>query len=126
MALLDYVPKHRPFTADLNERRRQVPQVLDPEPPAEDDAHRFTRDELEPWNTARADLAAAVAETNRQIRANTDRLGEIAALVRSLTYGEMMEMVGGLKTTGTELPAETELAAVLHRWASGKGVCHAA
>ena len=46
-------------------------------------------------------------------------LGELEAMLCSLTYGEMMEFAEGIMQQATEKPTDANsLAAVIHRWAA--------
>jgi len=52
---------------------------------------------------------------------NRNRLNEIAALVRSLTYGEMMELaqaIWKIRPEGTDTVDQTALPRMLHLWST--------
>lgn len=61
------------------------------------------------------DLPKFAAELSR------NRLAEIAAAMRALTYGEMMELAAGLWDSNEQQPlTEDMLPVVLHRWSKGQ------
>jgi hypothetical protein len=59
------------------------------------------------------------AESGEAFHGEPDPLGEIAALIRQLTYGEMIELAGQVwKAAGEDGITGDNLAAVLHHWAT--------
>ncbi len=59
-------------------------------------------------------------ESRPLVRLGATPLDDIAALIRSLTYGEMLELAKGL-AEGGEI-TETTLPAVLHEWSRRSGI----
>lgn len=105
-----YIPEDKRVPAEPESALRAVAV----EPPA-----ASSEPSPEPFTAVVAIVKATVAETLREREEGRNRLNEIASLVRSLTYGDMVQLAEAIWTTnaGVELTQEA-LPAALHRWAT--------
>jgi hypothetical protein len=119
------VPKKPPGAQGLNWRpvvddyRLKTDRAGAPEPGAADDgtaAPRRAVDEHEDVTTSPVNLRKLQEQLDR------NRLDEIAALVLSLTYGEMIELADAIWKAQPEGSGITQenLSALLHRWSKSR------
>jgi hypothetical protein len=102
----------------------ELPRATDRRLKAEDfRSNAFRRDALE--REGREDEMNAAGSVNLQrLEEQLERqpVDEIAALMRALTYGEMMELAEGLcniNGQGSEI-SKDNLAGLLHRWSTSR------
>jgi hypothetical protein len=78
-------------------------------------------------NSKEGEMVAVVNLNRFQKQQGRKRIDEISALVKSLTYGEMLQMAEGIWSAQPEGVAVTQdnLAALLHRWSQLHQRAHA-
>lgn len=107
----------------------ELPKVAERRLRAEDfrsDAFRRDAVEQEQAELVGDDLSVARNVNLQRLAEQLDRkpIDEIAALVRALTYGEMIELAEGLwgaQRDGADLSKES-LPSVLHRWSTSRAI----
>ena len=112
------------FLPGLRSVREKDLYAPKPEPPSFMAINRLVddlADETRLQNQHAAWMDAQTVRTSSALIArNTDFLGEIAALMNTMPYGDMMEMQKGVEDAGLIEPVTDDLSVKLHRWAKAR------